>query len=107
MLENGLKVIVKPDKRAPIVVAQIWYKVGSSYEHNGITGVSHALEHMMFKGTKTLGPNEVFGVDWFPIELIHPLAVGKSVRVTQYIPLYIEQYDMDKKTVKLIPDAFR
>jgi len=58
MLENGLKVIVKPDKRAPIVVAQIWYKVGSSYEHNGITGVSHALEHMMFKGTKTLGPNE-------------------------------------------------
>ncbi len=51
-LDNGLKLLVKPDIRAPVVVSQIWYKVGSSYEYNGITGVSHALEHMMFKGTK-------------------------------------------------------
>ncbi len=57
-LDNGMQVLVKPDRRAPIAVAQIWYKVGSSYEHNGITGVSHVLEHMMFKGTKNLGPNE-------------------------------------------------
>lgn len=57
-LDNGLKVIVKPDRRAPIAVAQIWYKVGSSYEHAGLTGVSHVLEHMMFKGTKNLAPNE-------------------------------------------------
>jgi zinc protease len=34
------------------VVSQVWYKVGSSYEHEGITGVSHALEHMMFQGTE-------------------------------------------------------
>lgn len=51
LLGNGLKVIVKEDHRAPVVVSQIWYKVGSSYEHGGITGVSHLLEHMMFKGT--------------------------------------------------------
>ena len=57
-LDNGLKILVKEDHRAPVVVSQIWYKVGSSYEYNGITGVSHVLEHMMFKGTKTLGPNE-------------------------------------------------
>jgi len=50
-LDNGLKVIVRPDNRAPVVVSQIWYKVGSSYEPPGITGVSHVLEHMMFKGT--------------------------------------------------------
>lgn len=50
-LGNGLTVLIKPDHRAPVVVSQIWYKVGSSYEHRGITGVSHALEHMMFKGT--------------------------------------------------------
>ena len=50
-LENGMKVLVKEDHRAPVVVSQIWYKVGASYEHNGITGVSHVLEHMMFKGT--------------------------------------------------------
>ena len=50
-LENGMKVLVREDHRAPVVVSQIWYKVGASYEHNGITGVSHVLEHMMFKGT--------------------------------------------------------
>ena len=57
-LANGLKILVKEDHRAPIVVSQIWYKVGSSYESNGTTGVAHVLEHMMFKGTKKLGPNE-------------------------------------------------
>lgn len=58
VLDNGLKILVKEDHRAPVVVSQIWYKVGSSYEYNGITGVSHVLEHMMFKGTNDLGPNE-------------------------------------------------
>ncbi|KGM06442.1 peptidase, M16 family [Methylophaga thiooxydans] len=57
-LDNGLKLIVKEDHRAPVVVSQVWYKVGSSYEHNGITGISHVLEHMMFKETKNLKPNE-------------------------------------------------
>lgn len=50
-LDNGLTLIVREDHRAPTVVNFIWYKVGSSYEPNGITGISHALEHMMFKGT--------------------------------------------------------
>jgi len=57
-LDNGLKIIIKEDHRAPVVVSQIWYKVGSSYEHSGITGVSHILEHMMFKGTKKYGAGE-------------------------------------------------
>ncbi len=51
-LDNGLKIIVKADHRAPVVVSQVWYKVGSSYEFGGTTGVSHVLEHMMFKGTE-------------------------------------------------------
>jgi len=50
-LANGLKVLVKEDHRSPVVVSQVWYKVGSSYEPGGITGISHMLEHMMFKGT--------------------------------------------------------
>jgi len=50
-LDNGLKLVVKEDHRAPVVVSQVWYRVGASYEHDGITGVSHVLEHMMFKGT--------------------------------------------------------
>ncbi len=55
-LDNGMKVIVKQDHRAPVVVHQVWYKVGSTYETVGNTGLSHMLEHMMFKGTKTLKP---------------------------------------------------
>jgi zinc protease len=55
-LKNGLTLLVKEDHRAPIVISEIWYKVGSSYEPNGITGISHALEHMMFRGTKRFGP---------------------------------------------------
>jgi zinc protease len=50
-LSNGMKILVLESHRAPVVVSQVWYKVGGSYEHDGITGVSHVLEHMMFKGT--------------------------------------------------------
>jgi len=57
-LDNGLKVVVREDHRAPVVVSQLWYKVGSSYETPGSTGLSHALEHMMFKGSRKFGPGE-------------------------------------------------
>ncbi len=56
--ENGLKVLVQEDHRSPVVVSQIWYKVGSSYEPGGITGISHMLEHMMFKGTENYPAGE-------------------------------------------------
>ena len=57
-LENGLKVILIEDKRSPAVINSIWYRVGSSDEVKGKTGISHILEHMMFKGTNKLGPGE-------------------------------------------------
>ncbi len=57
-LANGLKVLVREDHRAPVVVSQIWYKVGSSYEPGGLTGISHLLEHMMFKGTPNVPGGE-------------------------------------------------
>ena len=57
-LKNGLKLIVKEDHRSPVVVSQVWYKAGSIDEVNGKTGVAHVLEHMMFKGTKTMQPGE-------------------------------------------------
>lgn len=58
-LSNGLTVVVREDFRAPVVVTQVWYRVGSSYEPMGKTGLSHALEHMMFRGT-TKVPNDEF-----------------------------------------------
>jgi len=57
-LSNGLKVIVKEDHRAPTVVQQIWYRAGSMDEKTGTTGVAHVLEHMMFKGTKSVPVGE-------------------------------------------------
>ena len=53
-LANGLKLIVREDNRAPTVAHMVWYKAGSMDETNGRTGVAHVLEHMMFKGTKTI-----------------------------------------------------
>lgn len=58
-LANGMRVIVKTDRRAPVVVSMVWYKVGSVDEVNGMTGVAHVLEHMLFKGTK-LNPKADF-----------------------------------------------
>lgn len=57
-LPNGLKLIVREDHRSPTVAHMVWYKAGSVDEHNGTTGVAHVLEHMMFKGTKSVGPGE-------------------------------------------------
>ncbi len=57
-LDNGLKILVEPDRRAPILTSQIWYRIGSSYEYGGVTGISHVLEHMMFQGTEHLDPGE-------------------------------------------------
>ena len=57
-LANGLKVLVKRDSRAPTVVHMVGYRAGSMDEVNGRTGVAHVLEHMMFKGTRTLAPGE-------------------------------------------------
>ena len=56
VLPNGLKVLLKEEHKAPVVTFQIWYKVGSRNERLGTTGLSHLLEHMMFKGTKKYGP---------------------------------------------------
>jgi zinc protease len=52
-LDNGLKIVVIPDRRAPVVTHMIWYKVGSADEPEGQSGVAHFLEHLMFKGTTT------------------------------------------------------
>jgi len=57
-LDNGLRVVVREDHRSPVVVTQVWYRVGSSYEPQGLTGMSHALEHMMFKGTTRVPDGE-------------------------------------------------
>ncbi|WP_211235190.1 M16 family metallopeptidase [Gemmobacter nectariphilus] len=57
-LDNGLQVVVIEDHRAPVVVHMVWYRVGAADEVSGESGLAHFLEHLMFKGTKTMPPGE-------------------------------------------------
>lgn len=58
-LDNGLRVVVIPDHRAPVVTHMVWYNVGASDEPAGKSGIAHFLEHLMFKGTKKIAPGEL------------------------------------------------
>jgi zinc protease len=58
LLENGLKVLLLEDHKSPAVTFQVWYRVGSRNEQDGKSGLAHFLEHMLFKGTPTTGPEQ-------------------------------------------------
>ena len=57
-LDNGLEVVVVPDRRAPVVTHMVWYRVGGADEPQGKSGIAHFLEHLMFKGTDKIPPGE-------------------------------------------------
>src|SRR6056297_3702010 len=57
-LNNGMQVVVIEDHRAPVVTHMVWYRAGSADERPGVSGVAHFLEHLLFKGTKTMEPGE-------------------------------------------------
>ncbi|MGH7429790.1 MAG: M16 family metallopeptidase, partial [Candidatus Methylomirabilaceae bacterium] len=58
VLDNGLKVLLLEEHKAPVVTIHLWYRVGARNEEPGTTGLSHFLEHMMFKGTSKVGPGQ-------------------------------------------------
>ncbi len=58
VLDNGLKVLLLENHRSPAVTFQVWYRVGSRNEVDGKSGIAHFLEHMMFKGTDKVAPEE-------------------------------------------------
>lgn len=58
ILDNGLKVLLLENHKSPAVTFQVWYRVGSRNEVDGKTGLAHFLEHMLFKGTDKIGPEE-------------------------------------------------
>ncbi len=57
-LKNGMSLLIKEDDRFPLVNVRLFVHAGSSYEEPAQAGISHLLEHMVFKGTKTRGPGE-------------------------------------------------
>ena len=58
-LENGLRLIVVENPRAPVVAQMMWYNFGSNIEQRGKSGLAHFMEHLMFKGTKKF-PNSYY-----------------------------------------------
>ena len=61
-LENGLRIILSPDDRAPVVAVNLWYDVGSKHEQPGKTGFAHLFEHMMFQGSANVAKGEHFAL---------------------------------------------
>ena len=58
-LENGMEIVVVENRRAPVVVHMVWYKVGAADEPPGVSGIAHFLEHLMFKATDELEAGEL------------------------------------------------
>ncbi len=99
-LANGLKVVVREDHRSPVVVTQVWYRVGSSHEPQGLTGMSHALEHMMFKGT-TRVPNGEFS------RIVSLYGGEDNAFTTDDYTAYYQVYTADKLALALELEADR
>ncbi len=99
-LANGMEVFVKPDHRAPVVVTMVWYRVGGLDEHRGETGISHLLEHMMFKGTEELEPGEF-------AEIIARHGGKQNAFTGQDYTAYFEQLAADRFEVALRLEADR
>ena len=99
-LNNGLKLIVLEDHRSPVVVSSIWYKVGGSYEHNGITGISHMLEHMMFRGTKKYKEGQLK-------TMINNAGGQQNAMTTPDFTMYYQKLPADKLAMSLRLEADR
>ncbi len=59
VLENGLTILLKEDHSSPVAAAQLWVRTGSANEEDEEAGITHQIEHMIFKGTPTRGPGEI------------------------------------------------
>ena len=99
-LDNGLQVIIREDHRAPVVVSQVWYKVGGVDEPPGQTGLSHALEHMMFKGSKHLEPGQAS-------HLLSSLGASENAMTSRDYTAYYQMLSRDQLPVALEMEAER
>lgn len=94
VLSNGLKVLVVEDHKAPLATFQIWYRVGSMDEPAGKTGVSHLLEHMMFKGTPRYG-SKVFS------NLIQRNGGVDNAQTSKDYTMYYQTLSSDRVTLSI------
>jgi zinc protease len=99
-LANDLRVLILEVPKAPVVTVQIWYKVGSRNEVMGRAGLSHMLEHMMFKGTKKFGKGEFS-------KIIKKNGGNDNAFTSQDYTAYFENLAADKLELALEMEADR
>lgn len=100
VLDNGLKVLLLENHKSPAVTFQVWYRVGARNERDGKSGLAHFLEHMMFKGTATTGPEEY--------SRIIAKNGGRSNAFTSYdMTVYFATMSRDKISIQLELEADR
>ena len=99
-LANGLTVLIVEEPKAPVVTIQVWYKVGSRNEVTGRTGLAHMLEHMMFKGTPTIGPKQ------FDLLVTRNGGQDNAETATDYTAYY-EDFAADRAEMGLTLEADR
>lgn len=99
-LSNGLKVLIVEDHKSPVATFQVWYRVGSRNEPAGKSGLSHFLEHMMFKGTSRLGPSELS-------KIVQKNGGTLNAYTTKDYTAYFELFASDRITVALDLEADR
>ena len=99
-LSNGMTLIVQPDHRAPTVAHMLWVRVGAMDEVDGTTGVAHALEHMLFKGTPTIKPGEFS-------RRVAALGGSENAFTTKDVTSYHQQIPSEKLEAMMVLEADR
>jgi zinc protease len=99
-LRNGLKVIIMEEHKAPVATFQVWYRIGSRDEPSGKSGISHLLEHMMFKGTSRYGPS-VFS------KIVQKNGGTNNAYTTKDHTVYFELFASDRITLAIDLEADR
>ena len=99
-LDNGLEVLVREDHRAPVITVMVWYRVGSVDEPPGSTGISHVLEHLMFKNTKHLAPGEYS-------QLVNRFGGSNNAFTSYDFTGYYQQYEASRLPLALELEAER
>lgn len=99
-LDNGLKVLVREDHRAPVITVMVWFKAGSMDEAPYETGLAHLLEHMMFKGTDKLGPGDFS-------KLVSRYGGSDNAFTSSDYTAYYQQYEASRLPLALELEAER
>ncbi|AOW15798.1 peptidase M16 [Hydrogenophaga crassostreae] len=99
-LSNGMTLIVQPDRRAPTAAHMLWVRVGAMDEVDGTTGVAHALEHMLFKGTPTVKPGEFS-------RKVAALGGQENAFTTRDVTAYHQQIPSEKLEAMMLLEADR